>query len=118
MMAALNEYARLGMAIFFAVLSAYVIFTFLSGYLKYSGTRWQRAKLAFEGSATILWARFVMLVSFLGAFAVNAADYFNLPGVAEVMHEIFQPTVVLLITAGVSIISELARRRNGSGNPL
>lgn len=109
---------RLILAIVFALGAGYIIYTFFAGYLASSGTRWMRMKLAFEGSLTILWSRFVILVSFVGAFAVNAADYFNLPGVADVLHQIFQPTVVLLITAFISIISEMARRRLGSGNPL
>jgi hypothetical protein len=92
----------------------YIALEFTKGYIAAGGyqvTAFHRFMLAAEGSATILWGRFVAAVSLIGLFLVNTADYFNLPGVAAIIPSYFTPQTVLLLMAAVSVVSEMARRR-------
>lgn len=93
-------------------IAGWMIYTFISNYLVTSGSRIHRARIATEGSATILWARFSMVVGFLVAGLANIADYMNLPGIGDALHEYLTPATVSLVFAGAMIITELARRRS------
>lgn len=89
----------------------WLIYDFLTAYLKASGSRWTRFEIAFWGSMTIAWQRFGMVVSFVVMGLANLVDYLNLPGVGDALHSYMTPTTVALVFAGFTIISELARRR-------
>lgn len=90
---------------------AFVIMDFVREYRRTPGSVWDRAVAAGKGSATILWARFVAIVSALAALLVEFADYLNAPGVAEAIKGILQPEYVGLFMVAIAIITEFARRR-------
>ena len=90
----------------------WITYSFISSYLESSGDRWTRFLFAFRYSYTILWARFTMAVGFATAFLVNAADYFNLPGVSDVLQQYMTPTTVSMVGVAIMIVTEIARRRS------
>jgi len=93
---------------------AYIGWEFYKGYMAAGGyqiTVFHRLVLATEGSAVILWSRFGTAVSLLISALANVADYFNLPGVGSALTTYLTPTTVSLLTAGLLIVSEMARRR-------
>lgn len=93
------------------VLAAFVIYTLGSGFRAATGTVWERLLAAAQGSATILWARFSMLVGALATVLVEAADWLNAPGVADGIKAVMQPSYVAFFIIAMAVMSELARRR-------
>jgi len=98
----------------------YVVFQFALIYARSTATtRWARTIEAGKGSATILWARFVIAV----AAGVDGLSYLasvlGAPGVAEKLPSILKPEYVALLTVGIAVVAELARRRtlNKPGKP-
>lgn len=108
---------RLIVAIASLLLAGWFLYDFLQGYLKASGSRWTRFLFAFKGSATIAWARFVAFVGSAGGGIIEMADYANMPAVGDFVRSYFTPQTVMMLMAGIAIISEFARRRFGSGSP-
>lgn len=90
---------------------AWLAYDFLTVYLSTSGSRMSRALIAFKGSVTIAWQRFVMAIAFAVNGIAQLADYFNLPGVGDALRAYMTPSTMLLVIAGVTIISEYSRKR-------
>lgn len=92
-------------------LLARIVFDFLRAYIPAPGTIWQKLLAAGKASATILWARFVMLVGLASAGLVNLADFANAPGIADGIKAVMQPQYVAWLVFGIALVTELARRR-------
>jgi len=90
---------------------AYIAYTFISDFLGQKGTTWQRLLSAGKDSATILWARFSLMVGTLSGALVELATYVGAPGVADGIKDALQPQYVLGFVILSSIITEWARRR-------
>lgn len=90
---------------------AYIFFDFITSYAAATGTVWQRLLQTGKNSITILWQRFVILVTGLSGGLVYLADYLNAPGVSDAIKAVIQPQYVAGFVIAVAIISELARRR-------
>lgn len=99
----------IGLASFGVV--GWLTYDFLTSYLHASGSRWTRFQIAFKGSMTIAWQRFVMAVTFMTSGLVELADYFNLPGVGDALRQYLTPSTVMIMMAAVAIVSEFTRRR-------
>lgn len=92
-----------------------IIYRAVVNYRATPGTSWLTA---FENSATIAWQRVVMASSFLIAGLAGMADYANAPGVSDAIKACLKPEYVPFIFAGIALITEIARRRRGSSDPL
>jgi phage-related protein len=90
---------------------AYLACDFAQEYRSAPGTVWDRMLAAGKGSATILWARFSVVVGAVSAVLVNGANLLNAPGVADAIKAAMQPQYVAIFTIGVALVTELARRR-------
>jgi len=103
-----------------AVLLALVLFygyEFYTGYRAATGTTWQRILAGAKGSATILWARFVQVVTAATMGLVSLADFLNAPAVGTAIQTYLKPQYVAAAFVLIAAISEVARRRPGSNNP-
>ena len=89
----------------------YFVYDAIVGYKNSTGTTWERILAAGKGSVTILWQRFVVLVTGLSGGLVILAEYLNAPGVADTIKSVIQPQYVAIFVIGMAIISEFARRR-------
>jgi hypothetical protein len=94
-----------------AILVLYFLYDAVTGYIAATGTVWERLLAAGKGSATIVWSRFVVMVSGLSGGLVVAADYLNAPGVASAVQSVIQPQYVMAFTVAIAVITEFARRR-------
>jgi hypothetical protein len=86
-------------------------YEFVKDFATTTGSIWTRLLAAGKDSATILWARFSMIVAAITAALVDASDYFNAPGVSDAIKQVMQPQYVALVGLFVAIITEVARRR-------
>ncbi len=94
-----------------AALVAYFIYDGVQEFASKTGTVWERLLAAGKDSVTILWGRFVVIVSGLSGGLVVLADYLNAPGVGDTIKSVIQPQYVMALTIGIGLISEFARRR-------
>lgn len=93
------------------LLGVYFLYSMVSGYIESAGTVWGRVLNAGKGSATIVWARFVVIVNSGIAVLAGAADFVKSPEVSSALQTYGGPKVVAAIMIGVAVVSELARRR-------
>jgi hypothetical protein len=95
-----------------ATLAIIFIVETLVGYFQSSEkTVWQRLLASAKCSATILWARFVTLVTAAVGGLVWLADLVNEPTLAAAITSYLTPRVVAVIFVGSALISAIARRR-------
>lgn len=90
---------------------AYVGWTIYSEYKASAKTGWQRWLDAAEGSATILWAKFVMGVGAVTGALTSLADYFNEPSISSTIQSVLKPQYVAVFVVFIGIITVWARKR-------
>lgn len=91
---------------------AYVAVIFVMDFMGETGaTTWQRLLAAGKNSATILWARFTLMVSSLSGALVALASYLGEPSVGDAIKTALQPQYVLGFVILSAVITEWARRR-------
>lgn len=94
-----------------AAIVGYFIYDFVVTFATSTGTIWQRLLATGKQSATILWQRFVVIVTGLSGGLVMLADYLNAPGVGDAIKSVIQPQYVAVFVIAIALISEIARRR-------
>lgn len=92
-------------------IAAYFLYVAVTDYKAAIGTTWQRLLAAGKDSATVLWARFTVVVTGMVTGLVWAADLVNAPSVATAITTYMKPSVVAGIMITVALITELARKR-------
>ena len=90
---------------------AYVIVDTVRAFVSAAGTVWQKLWAAARHSATVLWARFVLVVGAGVDALVWIADFLGSPAVAAAIQQYLSPQVVAGIMIAIAVITELARRR-------
>lgn len=82
------------------------------GYRAATGNTWERLIAAAKDSATILWARFVAIIASVVGVIGDAGNLFGLPQVQPFVEQwLSNPKVIAAVLLGVSLITELARKR-------
>lgn len=76
-----------------------------------AGSLWEKMLAAGRGSASILWARFVMALGALFGALANYADLAQLPAIQDLMRVLLTPQTFGIAVALISLVSEIARRR-------
>lgn len=89
----------------------YVGWTVFSQYRASTATGWRRWLAAAEGSATILWQKFVIGVSALAGVLSELADYFNEPSISSAIQSALKPSYVAAFVIFVGVITIWARKR-------
>jgi hypothetical protein len=93
------------------VILAYFVFDAVRAYKSAAGSVWSRLLAAGKSSATIVWARFTVIVTTGVNGLVWIADLLNAPQVAAAITTYMKPSVVAGIMVAVALITEVARRR-------
>jgi len=89
----------------------YAGWTLYHQYRASTKTGWQRYLDAAEGSATILWAKFVMGVGAFAGLLSEAAEYLNEPSISSAIQSVLKPPYVAAFLVFVSVITIWARKR-------
>jgi hypothetical protein len=90
---------------------AYIIIDAVISYRAAVGTVWQRLLAAGKESATILWARFTVVVGVVVNGLVWMADVLHAPEVANAIQTYGGPKAAAAVLIVVAVITEMARRR-------
>jgi len=97
--------------VFFAAI-AYAGWTLYSEYKNSTeNPGWHRWLDAAQGSATILWSKFVMLVGSLTGLLVSVTDYFNEPAISNAIKTYMTPQAWTAVMLAVTVITIWARKR-------
>jgi len=92
-------------------LVAFVVADAVRSWRGATGTVWKKLLAVGKQSATILWARFCVLLAVLADGLIELADLVGSPAVAAAMEQHLTPSTVAAIMVAVAVISEWARRR-------
>ncbi len=96
---------------------AVVLFVFVDAARRYRATPGTSILTAFEGSASVLWARLLAASSALIGALAGAAEYLHAPGVSEAIRELLRPEYIPLFGLVSAIVFEMSRRRTlGKGD--
>jgi hypothetical protein len=98
-------------AILFVAMLSYAGWTIYTEYSASKETGFHRWIDAAEGSATILWSKFVMIVTALAGLLAEGADYFNAPGVGDAIKAVMKPEYVMAGMILISLVTVWARKR-------
>jgi hypothetical protein len=96
------------------VIAAIAIYFAIDAYMAYkgaAGTMVQRMLAAGKQSATILWSRFVVMVTAMTGALAWVADMAGQPSIAQAIQAAVKPQYVAMVTVAIAVIAELARRR-------
>lgn len=105
------KYLHAGIVIAAIAIIAYFGFTFYKALRDASGSTWQRVIAAAQGSATILWARFVALVGLATGGLASAADYLGDPSIGSAIQTYGKPQYVAAALVLIAVITTWARKR-------
>lgn len=100
--------------IIIAAIITLVVYTAVDLWLRYRdavGSPWQRLLSAGRDSATILWQRFVIVVTGLAGTLGEAADWLNEPALKDAITAALKPEYVAAFTIAVALITIAARKR-------
>lgn len=113
-------YIRILFDVGIGVFGLYVAYTFYSQYNKENApTVWQRLLWTARDSATILWSKFVFVLSAVVAQLDNFADLLGLPELKDFINKwIGNPQVISGVMLAIAAITIYARTRPSSSNPL
>ena len=89
----------------------YFIYDLVVNYRATAGSVWHKLVASAEGSATILWARFTVIVTAATGCLVQVANFINAPSVASAITTYLTPSTVAAIMVATAVITEWARRR-------
>jgi hypothetical protein len=96
--------------------AAYFAYTVWDGYRDATGTTWQRLLAGARSSATILWAKFCLVLAGLTGNLDTAADLLGQPDMKQYINAaIGNPKTVAIIMVVIPLVSILARRRTLPG---
>ena len=98
-------------AIIFVAFLSYAGWTVYTEYRASTNTGWKRWLDAAEGSATILWAKFVMAVGALAGGLSQFADYLGEPSISSAIQSVLKPQYVAAFVIFVAVVTVWARKR-------
>jgi hypothetical protein len=93
------------LAVLYIAIDAIRAFTSAAGNVR------QKLWAAARHSATVLWARFVVVVAAGVDALIWIADVLGAPGVAGAIQSYLSPSVVAGLMIAIAVISEIGRRR-------
>ena len=98
-----------------ATLAAIAVYYIVATYLHYRkgvGTQWERLIAAARNSATMLWSKFVLVLSAIVSQLDNLADLLGQPDMKTYIQTLIgNPKIVAVVMAMIAIISMISRAR-------
>jgi hypothetical protein len=96
--------------------AAYFAYTVYDGYRDATGTTWQRLLAGARSSATILWAKFCLILAGLVGNLDTLADALGQPEMKQYIADALgNPKAVAIVMLVISTVSFLARLRRLPG---
>ena len=104
--------ARLIVSLAFLAVAGWIVWTFVQAYRKETGSTFDRLLMAARESATILWAKFCMIVAAVVSQLDNLADFIGQPEWKDAINTYLgDPKIIAGVMLAISVITISARKR-------
>ena len=98
-----------------ATLAAIAVYYIVVTYMRYRsgvGTQWERLIAAASNSATMLWSKFVLVLSAVVSQLDNVADFLGQPEMKGYIQTLIgNPKIIATVMALIAIVSMMSRAR-------
>jgi len=101
----------IGLLVLTALMIGWIVFTFVHAWISETGSFWQRTLKAGKDSATIVWAKIVLIVGGLVAVLDKIANLFGDPSLATQIQQYVTPQIVSYVMMGIMFVNVWARLR-------
>jgi hypothetical protein len=101
----------IGLLVITAFMIGWIAFTFAHAWITETGSFWQRTLKAGKDSATIVWAKVVLVAGGLVAVLDKVASLFGDPSLATQIQQYVTPQLVSYVMIGIMFVNVWARFR-------
>jgi len=101
----------LGLLVLTALMIGWIVFTFVHAWVTETGSFWQRTLKACKDSATIVWAKVVLIAGGLVAVLDKIANLVGDPSLATQIQQYVTPQLVSYVMMGIMAVNVWARFR-------
>jgi hypothetical protein len=101
----------IGLLVLTVLMIGWIGFTFVHAWITETGSFWQRTLKAGKDSATIVWAKVVLVVGGLVAVLDKIANLFGDPSLATQIQQYVTPQIVSYVMMGIMFVNVWARLR-------
>src|SRR6201986_4300728 len=101
----------IGLLVLTVLMIGWIAFTFVHAWITGTGSVWQRTLKAGKNSATIVWAKVVLIAGGLVAVLDKIANLFGDPSLATQIQQYVTPQIVSYVMMGIMAITVGARLR-------
>jgi hypothetical protein len=101
----------IGLLVLTVLMIGWIVFTFVHAWIAETGSFWQRTLKAGKDSATIVWAKVVLVAGGLVAFLDKVATLAGDPSLATQIQQYVTPQVVSYVMIGIMFVNVWARLR-------
>jgi hypothetical protein len=101
----------IGLLVLTALMIGWIVVTFVHAWITETGSLWQRTLKASKDSATIVWAKVVLVVGGLVAVLDKIASLTGDPSLATQIQQYVTPQIVSYVMMGIMAVNVWARLR-------
>jgi hypothetical protein len=101
----------IGILVLTVLMIGWIVFTFVHAWTTETGSFWQRTLKAGKDSATIVWAKVVLVVGGLVAVLDKIASLAGDPSLATQIQQYVTPQIVSYVMMGIMFVNVWARLR-------
>lgn len=101
----------IGLLLLTVLMIGWIVFTFVHAWIIETGSFWQRTLKAGKDSATIVWAKVVLIVGGLVAVLDKIATLVGDPSLAAQIQQYVTPQLVSYVMMGIMAVNVWARFR-------
>lgn len=101
----------IGLLVLTALMIGWIVFTFVHAWISETGSFWQRTLKAGTDSATIVWAKVVLVAGGLVAVLDRIATLTGDPSLATQIQQYVTPQIVSYVMIGIMFVNVWARLR-------
>jgi hypothetical protein len=101
----------IGLLVVTGLMIGWIVFTFIHAWITEAGSFWQRTLKAGKDSATIVWAKVVLIVGGFVAVLDKIASLFGDPSLATQIQQYVTPQIVSYVMMGIMAVNVWARLR-------
>ena len=101
----------IGLLLLTVLMIGWIVFTFVHAWITETGSFWQRTLKAGKDSATIVWAKVVLIVGGLVAVLDKIATLVGDPSLAAQIQQYVTPQLVSYVMMGIMAVNVWARFR-------
>jgi hypothetical protein len=101
----------IGLLVLTVLMIGWIVFTFVHAWIAETGSFWQRTLKAGKDSATIVWAKVVLVAGGLVALLDKIATLAGDPSLATQIQQYVTPQVVSYVMIGIMFVNVWARLR-------